>query len=749
MLTRLGNMGNNRVRVLLSDAVPPLNESAQQVIRRFGVFELDLRAGELRRHGHKIKLQEQPFQVLSLLLEKPGEVITREELRNRLWPADTFVDFDHSLNAAIRRLRDALGDSADNPTFVETVARRGYRFLAPVSLGAVNGNGIQAAVAAPVPLPGSRRSQRWWILASLSVLILVGLSIAIAVFFMPHPAAPPRISRLTANPADDPVRAAAISHDGRYLAFSDETGFFLRQIETGETHSLSLPKGLTATSISWFPDSVHMIVALSGEHRDSTSLWQISSLGGQPRKLLDDASLPAVSPNGQLLAFIAGRALHQRISLAAIDGTEPRQLVGEDGDLFGGVVWSPNGQQLAYTTAKFAYGHGVKAVINVIDIRVSTAGSTVRPTTVLSRDGLQGPMGWAPDGRLIYSVAEARPRQMDSNLFCSRIDRQNRLEGPTVRLTNDQGSVFSVSVSGDSKRIIYTKGIPEPDVYIATLDDSGALNEPQRLTLDDREDLPFDWTPDGKQVIFISDRTGIFSIYKQGLGQVVADMLVGGSQPLAEPRLSPDGTQLLYVVYPNGEDPKYEVPLMRVPLAGGPPHEVARANWISNHQCARAPATVCVYSVAGDKQVTFYTFDPFKGTGAKVFELKDELSQLYNWALSPDGSMLALARGKFGEEERDQIRIVFLNGAPEKRIILNGSVNLASVDWAADSKSLWAPTTDEKENELLRIDLHGNARSVWHPKKIKVAWAIPSRDGKKLALHVNSTSANIWMLERQ
>ena len=258
-------MGNNRVRVLPSDAVPPLNEFAQQVIRRFGVFELDLKAGELRRHGHKIKLQEQPFQVLSQLLEKPGEVITREELRNRLWPADTFVDFDHSLNAAIRRLRDALGDSADNPTFVETVARRGYRFLAPVSLGAVNGNGIQAAVAAPVALPVSRRSRRWWILASLSVLILVGLSIAITVFFMPHPAAPPRISVSPPILLDDPVRAAAISRDGRYLAFSDETGFFLRQIETGETHSVSLPQGLAATSISWFPDSVHMIVALSGD----------------------------------------------------------------------------------------------------------------------------------------------------------------------------------------------------------------------------------------------------------------------------------------------------------------------------------------------------------------------------------------------------------------------------------------------------------------------------------------------------
>jgi DNA-binding winged helix-turn-helix (wHTH) protein len=100
---------------------------------RFSVFELDLKAGELRRNGSKIRLQEQPFQILVSLLEHPGEVVTREELRSKLWPADTFVDFDHSLNAAIRRLRDALGDSADRPRFVETAARRGYRFIAPVT----------------------------------------------------------------------------------------------------------------------------------------------------------------------------------------------------------------------------------------------------------------------------------------------------------------------------------------------------------------------------------------------------------------------------------------------------------------------------------------------------------------------------------------------------------------------------------------------------------------------------------------
>ena len=101
-------------------------------IARFGVFELDLSAGELRKSGVKLRLQEQPFQVLAMLLERAGNVVTREELRQQLWPSDTFVDFDHSLNTAVNKVREVLGDSASSPQYVETLARRGYRFIAPV-----------------------------------------------------------------------------------------------------------------------------------------------------------------------------------------------------------------------------------------------------------------------------------------------------------------------------------------------------------------------------------------------------------------------------------------------------------------------------------------------------------------------------------------------------------------------------------------------------------------------------------------
>ena len=110
--------------------MPDARPAAKNV--RFGVFELDLATGELRKNGTLIRLQEQPFQVLAMLLDRPGELVTRDELRNKLWSTDTFVDFDHSLNTAVNKLREALGDLASNPRFVQTVARRGYRFIAPV-----------------------------------------------------------------------------------------------------------------------------------------------------------------------------------------------------------------------------------------------------------------------------------------------------------------------------------------------------------------------------------------------------------------------------------------------------------------------------------------------------------------------------------------------------------------------------------------------------------------------------------------
>src|SRR5882724_5133462 len=142
------------------------SEVPSSKIQRFGVFEVDPRSGELRKQGVRIKLQEQPFHVLTVLLQRPGEVVTREELRNQNWPADTFVDFDNSLNTAINKLREALGDSADNPRFIETLPRRGYRFIAPVT----GLDGTTSETATGVSAAAPTRSRKIVVTAVIAVL---------------------------------------------------------------------------------------------------------------------------------------------------------------------------------------------------------------------------------------------------------------------------------------------------------------------------------------------------------------------------------------------------------------------------------------------------------------------------------------------------------------------------------------------------------------------------------------------------
>ncbi|MEW5978626.1 MAG: tetratricopeptide repeat protein [Acidobacteriota bacterium] len=150
---------------------------------RFGLFELDLEAGELLKNGQRVRLQEQPFQVLVMLLERPGQVVTREELQHRLWPANTFVDFDHGLNKAINKIREALGDSADNPRFVETLARRGYRFMPEVTravaeelteVGAQPTQTVESEVVGEVSVHHGRPAVKWVALVLLLLVVLIG-----------------------------------------------------------------------------------------------------------------------------------------------------------------------------------------------------------------------------------------------------------------------------------------------------------------------------------------------------------------------------------------------------------------------------------------------------------------------------------------------------------------------------------------------------------------------------------------------
>src|SRR5580692_4219892 len=162
---------------------------------RFGVFEVDLRSGELRKKGVKIRLQGQPYLLLVTLLKQQGEVVAREEIRRTLWPEDTFVDFDHSLGTAVNKLREVLGDSASNPRFVETIPRRGYRFIAPIeaidepesasAASQIPPNQEEPTVVALLEAKDELVRPRWTRAWKVSVLVVFLLSTGLIVFFIP------------------------------------------------------------------------------------------------------------------------------------------------------------------------------------------------------------------------------------------------------------------------------------------------------------------------------------------------------------------------------------------------------------------------------------------------------------------------------------------------------------------------------------------------------------------------------------
>ena len=724
------------------------NTNLTEVVR-FGVFEVDPRTGELRRNGVKIKIQEQPYQVLTLLLERPGEVISREELKRRLWPADTFVDFDHSLNAAIKRLRDALRDSADNPRFVETLARRGYRFLAPVS-GPLAVKTVSAIKSASPP---GRSWARW--VASIIVLSGACISVGFHIGNRAAHASVPREVRLTANSPDVPVYRASISPDGHLLAYTDPRGLFLREIAREDSHQLWLPAGLKPFTVTWFPDGNHLLVGGVQSEGEKPSVWDISILGGPSRKLSDQTDTGVVSPDGTRIAALCNSIKLNTSELWVFnsDGSQPKQLLEISGYSHS-LTWSPNGQRLAYMKASYWPGYHEEVQIETLDL------ATGKTNTVFSDDRIGGGLVWSRAGRLLFSRIEDG-NNVKSDIWSLRVDeRSGESKGGLTQLTSGPDWKPRPELSADGKHLVFLRNNIAPTIYFAPVDArTNTLGPPQRLTLDESQSRPYEWTPDGSALFYISNRDGEFHIYRQRLGAAFPELIVAGHDNPNIMRLNPDGTQILYlselsragrgglpVAHTAGFD-REKVRVMSAPMNGGVGKLILEADGINNFQCARAPSTLCLFSKFTKDALSFVQFDPVTGVIKNLFQANDPGWQDYNWTLSPDGKTLALCKeARVSLDTR--IRLIPTSGGPERAITLNDWAGIAAIDWAADGKSFWASAMLRGETRaLVNIDMHGDFKPVLQDGKPYVGWGIQSRDGKHLAIWQATGGSNVWMLE--
>ena len=715
-------------------------------IVRFGNFEVDLESGELRHKGLRVKLQGQPFQVLAALLERPGKVVTREELRVKLWPADTFVDFDHSLNAAVKRLREALGDSAETPSFIETIARRGYRFLGNVDLPAATLSNL-SELKTPATITYRAGARRWQFgVAALAALVISG---GVAVWFNWHRALPslphaaPTVRRLTANAPENQIIASAISPDGRYLAYSDKTGVYVRFISTGEQHSL-VAKISDVSSLAWFPNSSELLAAWATEPSARKSLWALSLLGGNPRVMTEEGWAASVSPDGSQIVFLKGAEygeMGQEIWLMRANGADQRKLMSFPEGGFALPVWSPDGRWIAYLKFKLR--------TDVHDMQIELFNLQQGTKKVVLSDPSLEAWGfiWLPDGRLIYAMDEPPPSHNSSNLWVARIDLSTgRFAETPARITSGDGFVVKPSVTADSKHLVYNRAKPQSDVYVSEFSAKGPrLSAPRRLTFDEGDDLPFDWTADNKAVLFISDRTGTANIFRQRIDEPSAEMLVVDQEeksPIC--RLNPDGSQILYSVPTNPNDNLSPVRLMRAPLNGGPPHTIIEAPAIGNFECSHAPATICAFGQEKPEELVISVFDPVIGNPHEIARFQKQAGD-WGWGLSPDGKSIEVSA--FGATN-DRIRLLSLSGQPTRELTVKNWSGFTSIDWAADSKGLFVSSNPAGlTTNLLYVDLSGNAHRLWHFNTPWPTWAVPSRNGKYVAILAETIDSNVWMTE--
>ena len=556
------------------DLVPFEANVVAEIVRvprlvRFGGFEVDLRAGELRKDGAKLKLSSQPFLVLTILLEQPGEVVTREELQERLWP-DTFVDVDHNLNTAINKIREVLGDSAESPRFVETLPRRGYRFIATVD-GSSHGPANPAAsetvvVSAPTANRSSGKYPSGSKILSYSiaaVLMLVGFS-APWILHKSPPHAQRALTRLT---FDDGLQFGATwSPDGRYIAYSSDRGakldVWVKQVSGGDPIQITKGKG-NNWQPDWSPDGRY--IAYRSEEGDG-GIFVIPALGGVglERRISFFGYHPRWSPDGSKILFqthFTWLDANDKFYVAQVDGGEPREILTQkmaEHDLWpASAMWHPDGKRVtvwvgrtgryserspAFWTIPIGGGPAIKSDIAPA---IEEQLRDVAVTGVMGEWPVDFTFAWAPDGKAIYFERAYRGTR---NIWKLVMDPETLKATAIERLTTGAGPDTEAAVSRDGTRLAFTAKSEHVRTWLFPFDLSRSRlsGHGKPITSSGGRAVVPTLSRDGKKLAFGVERTGSWELWQKSLvdgheAPIITDEYVRDSA-----QWSPDGAHLAY-----------------------------------------------------------------------------------------------------------------------------------------------------------------------------------------------------------
>lgn len=495
----------------------------QDPVARFGAFELTIRTGELRKHGVPVPIQEQPLQVLVAFLERPGELVTREELRRRLWPDNTFVDYERGLNAAVNRLRDTLGDSAEAPRFVETIPRRGYRFIAQTE------RPERAGAGSPPGVTRTGRSRKVW--AGVALLVLVVLAAGATWWGMRsrpeqrnQGRRTPSLVRFTFGQGLqlDPT----FSPDGSFVAYaSDRAGNFdiwVQPVHGGDAVQVTRSQAQDLQP-DWSPDGRTLVFRSSAE---GGGLFTVPAFGGVVRRLTNFGFRPRYSPDGSEILFVDSLAHESQkvkpgVFVVGPDGGTPRRVFQRFWSTLEWVQaldWHPDGRvsvvgSFVFDTTPFFLTAGLHDAEPHRSRIPTDVVSELKPCSRFS--GLR----WQPSGRELLFVCQLNER---GNVWSVRVDPltldwTGHVEHVTFGAEND--TALAVARTGELAALSHQTITVRAWAFPLDEATGHVLGEGRPLTPADFSLRGMDLSPDGHTFVFAGTPTGSgeFQVWESSL----------------------------------------------------------------------------------------------------------------------------------------------------------------------------------------------------------------------------------------
>ncbi|MGD0580363.1 MAG: winged helix-turn-helix domain-containing protein [Bryobacteraceae bacterium] len=706
--------------------------SAVPTVVRFGIFEADLASGELRKRGRRVPLQDQPFQILAILLRRRGELVTREELQQALWPADTFVEFEHGINMAVQRLRQALGDSADSPRYIETLPRKGYRFIAPVEVvrpAVALETADPAAPAAPAMAPPSVRKRRRWVwmggVAAVVVLVLIT-----GLWPPPQP-----VVRVTPITEDARYKGSRLAVSGGRVIYSaeglgkdaDKAELWSVPAAGGEARREPAPCesagwGISLLDVSYAHQRLFLMCRPVAFEAD---LWLTGFEGSSARAIghynvRDDQGV-SISPDLETLLFSRREGLFVR----PVDRGAERLLARVE-DFNFGTFWHPAGDRIGFLRR-------VGGLFKVWEVRADGAGP--RPL-IPEFVGEQYAAQWSPDGQRLYFVSKGDIYLQRARGWLGWVRRP-----VPARLTS---SPIQFSIPNE-----------DPANPLAVYS-TGSISQATAMKLDRKTNIwepflgglaadCFNYSPDGQWIVYVTwPKGGLWKCRRDGSSkQVLEDGLL-----ICNPRWSPDGTRIAFAAKDRSAtgmgDASHPFHIYTIPASGGKPEPVpgvpgpAHAPDWSHDGKRLVFAPVNVEGTKEERHVSIVNLE----TGA--VEAVPGSENLFAARWSPDGKWLVAL-------SCDKMWPYVYSFATQKWGLLQPS-HTGFDDWSRDSRSVYF-TEPVPEARLVRIEVATGKLEEVHKLSefpitgVRAAGAFWTPDKEPVVLK-DLSSSQIYRIER-